>query len=98
MPRKILLWIAITSTLLGFAPVMSVLASSAVAKAAQCGLDEGSSHPCHVLGVELGGLLYSMFVSGWFIFLTWPLVLLGIALGAVSAIMASVGFRPRRLS
>ena len=44
----------------------------AVANALDCTLNEGDVHPCPFLGLDLGGLLYDLFVSGWFGLLTIP--------------------------
>jgi len=39
-----------------------------------CQLDEGSVHPCVVLSLDFGGLLYPMAVGGWFVMFTIPLI------------------------
>ncbi len=68
----------IYSLLLGFiilfalAPIISVILSGWLASANGCMLDEGSTHPCVILGADRGELLYTMFVLGWFMFLTLP--------------------------
>ena len=54
------------------APILCVLISSVVASAAGSRLDEGGSHPTYVLGVDVGGVLYALFVCGWFMLLTVP--------------------------
>jgi len=54
------------------APVLSVLIAMGVAKITGAALDEGNTHPCLVLGVDIGGLLYSMFVVGWIGLITLP--------------------------
>jgi hypothetical protein len=54
-------------------PVIGVVISTEVASALGCRLDEGNPHPCPFLGMDLAGLLYALFVSGWFGLLTIPL-------------------------
>ena len=60
------------------APILSVVIASGIAHAYGARLDEAGSHPCVVHGVDIGGLLYDMFVAGWFMLLTIPLGLLSI--------------------
>jgi len=54
------------------APILSVMAASIIARACGAQLDEGSQHPCFVLGHDIGPLLYQMFVAGWFMLITLP--------------------------
>lgn len=54
------------------APVGSLVLSGWIANANGCALDEGSAHPCVIGGVDRGELLYTMFVLGWLMFLTFP--------------------------
>jgi hypothetical protein len=54
-------------------PVIAVIVSSAIANTLGCTLNEGDIHPCLFHGFDLGGLLYDLFVSGWFGLLTIPL-------------------------
>jgi hypothetical protein len=60
----ILLWM--------FSPVIPVVMASLIASACGCKLDEGSAHTCIVFGTDIGGMLYSMGVMGWFGLLTIP--------------------------
>jgi hypothetical protein len=59
--------------LVAVAPFISVLISAVIAGVLGCELDEGSLHPCPFMGVDLGEMLYVMFVLGWFGLLTLPL-------------------------
>jgi hypothetical protein len=59
--------------LVAVAPLISVLISGVIAGVLGCELDEGSLHPCPLLGVDLGEILYVMFVLGWFALVTLPL-------------------------
>jgi len=66
--------------LLTFGPLLGVLVASAVAGAFGCRLDEAGSYPCMVAGVDVGGLLSTLFVLGWLMLLTLPLgAVLGVA-------------------
>lgn len=64
-------------------PVLSVLIAGSVASAQGCQLDEGSVHPCIVLGRDRGELLYTLFVMGWFGLITLPT-------GAIALVVFSV--------
>ena len=63
-------------TLLGWAPFLSVLFTSAVARALGCQVSEAKVQPCPgPFGTDLGELLYFTGVMGWFMLVTWPVVL-----------------------
>jgi hypothetical protein len=47
-------------------------------------LNEGSTSTCLVFGADVGGLLYTLFVAGWYIFLTLPLGIVALAAWAVA--------------
>src|SRR5262249_53017902 len=68
-------------------PVLSMLAASAIARSHGCKLDEGNAHPCVVLGVDLGKLLYSMAVMVWLALMTVPIGAIALAAWAVTAIV-----------
>lgn len=68
------LWLALPAILLfTAAPLLSVLISSAIAQNAGCTIHEGAANSCIVLGADVGGTLYAMFVAGWLSFVTLPL-------------------------
>ena len=54
-------------------PVLSVLAASLIASWNGCRLHEGFANRCVVYGTDMGGLLYSMGVLGWFMLMTLPI-------------------------
>jgi hypothetical protein len=60
------------------APILCVLIASGIAYVTGSRLDEGNAHPCIVLGIDIGGLLYVLAVSGWFMFFTIPTGLLAL--------------------
>jgi hypothetical protein len=78
-PIRAYLWISYSlAVLFTIAPCLSVFISSAIASAAGAKLDEAGPHPCVIFGFDFGGLLYSMFVAGWFGLLTFPIGLIAL--------------------
>jgi hypothetical protein len=59
--------------LVALAPVISVAVAGMIADAVGCTLNEGNIHPCLLNGEDIGGMLYTMFVLGWFMLATLPL-------------------------
>jgi hypothetical protein len=55
-------------------PVLSVIAASAAAEIFGCRLHEGSVNACPAFGVDIGPTLYHMFVAGWYMVLTLPIL------------------------
>ena len=78
MPKRRMIWALAAILLFGAFPVVSLLLAVLFALAFGCPLDEGSVHPCVVLGLDFGDLLYIMAVGGWFVMFTIPLA--GLAL------------------
>ena len=66
--------------LLALSPLLLVMIAGIIAQICGAQLDEGSSHPCMVAGMDIGPLLYSMFVMGWFSLITIPLGVIGCGL------------------
>jgi hypothetical protein len=63
-------------TMLAWAPLLSVLFTAEVADALSCRVDEGSVHPCPgPFGTDLGELLYTTGMMGWFLLITGPFML-----------------------
>lgn len=69
------------------APVLSVAASSGIASAYGCKLNEADAHPCIVLGMNIGELLYSLFVLGWLMLVTLPLGAIALLIWCIVALM-----------
>jgi hypothetical protein len=63
-------------------PLVAILWSSWFAARHGCTLHEGFANPCIVNGRDWGEMLYSAFVSGWFMLLTLP-VALGLLLALI---------------
>ena len=70
-------WIAalVVVTAIGWAPLASVVATGIVAGPYGCRVDEGSVHPCPTPYGDLGPLLYAGGMMGWFMLITFPLML-----------------------
>ncbi|EKF19003.1 hypothetical protein [Nitratireductor pacificus] len=73
--------------LLASLPIISVLIATLIAGSTDCTLNEGNIHPCVVAGVDLGGMLNTMFVLGWLMLMTIPLGVAGLAVWTVVAII-----------
>ncbi|KKB76304.1 hypothetical protein VW29_21010 [Devosia limi DSM 17137] len=54
-------------------PVLSVCFTYLVAEATGCVVNEAGINPCLVLGQDIGGVLYTTGVMGWFMLVTLPL-------------------------
>ena len=73
-----MIWALALILLFGALPLLTLVSAVLFASTLGCQLDEGSIHPCMVLGLDFGGILYPMAVGGWFLMLTIPLA--GLAL------------------
>ena len=65
--------VLVIATLIAVSPILSVLIASTIAFLNGCTLNEGASHPCTVLWTDIGELLYTLFVMGWFALITLPI-------------------------
>jgi len=69
----IVYWIfLVLIVLLALAPVGSVVACGIIANAHGCRVDEGSVHPCIIVGHDYGQLLYALGVLSWLMLVTLP--------------------------
>jgi hypothetical protein len=71
MKRIVFAYLGIS--LFAVAPILVAITSSYAARAFGCQVDEGSNHPCMILGLDWGSFFYFLFVAGWFFILTVPL-------------------------
>lgn len=82
------LWVTLPLLLLfATAPLISVILSTSIAESAGCNLHEGSANSCVILGVDVGRMLYAMFVAGWLSFVTLPVGLVLLVLWLVVALI-----------
>jgi hypothetical protein len=86
-------WILLVIVLFAVLPIMSVIASSGIASLADCQLNEARTHPCVILGIDLGGLLTFMFVAGWLALATVPIGAIAALIWAVVAIIVFIRSR-----
>ena len=71
---KVIIFIVLL--LFTISPILSAMTALAIARWCGSRLDESGAHPCIILGVDAGGLLYEMFVAGWLAMFTIPLGLI----------------------
>jgi len=64
-------------------PLVPVMIASIVAMSCGCKVDEGSVHPCIVLGQDIGELLYGMSMMGWFGIGTFPTGMIALVIFSV---------------
>lgn len=72
-PWKAYLWSLAGLLLFASAPLLGGFLASVIASAHDCRLNEATVHSCVVLGIDLGGMLYVLFVMTWFGLVTLPL-------------------------
>ncbi len=53
-------------------PIVCVVVASFVASSCGCELNEANAHQCVILGIDVGPVLYDMFVMGWLMLVTIP--------------------------
>lgn len=68
---------------IGLLPLLMALLAGAIANWAKCELSEASVGPCVIAGKDIGNLLYTMFVSGWFSLITLPSALLAMLIYSI---------------
>lgn len=69
-PGKSFLRGALIVIALAFSPIAVTYTAGLIAVAIGCDLNEASVHPCPLLGVNIGPLLYAMGLAVWFVSLT----------------------------
>ncbi|WP_376088304.1 hypothetical protein ACE7GA_15870 [Roseomonas sp. CCTCC AB2023176] len=82
--------------MVGWAPILSVIFTGIAADALGCRVNEGGVTPCTGPGgTDWGPLLYTTGMMGWFMLVTWPLILATTLLWAV-LLIRGVGRLVRR--
>ena len=82
--------------LLAISPLLATIISMSVAHVLGCPVDEGSNHPCMILGFDGGEAFYALAVFGWFTIVTLPLG--ATALFGLTVFLAVKKFRNRPAS
>ena len=59
-------------------PLCGLLLAGVIAKLPGCTLNEADVHPCNIVGVPIGPLLYALSTMGWLMILTVPLAAIAI--------------------
>jgi hypothetical protein len=94
--KPLMVWALGLILLFGFFPLLSLLLALLFALPFGCELDEGSVHPCVVLGLDFGSLLYAMLVGGgWLAILTIPLAGLALIVWLIVFVVLRLMRRPR---
>lgn len=75
---------------IGLLPMLLAMLAGTIANWAKCELSEAGVGPCVIGGRDVGNMLYSMFVSGWFSLITLPAAMLA-ALGYSIYLLVSKG-------
>tara|TARA_B100000745_G_C20108501_1_gene379389 strand:- start:870 stop:1187 length:318 start_codon:yes stop_codon:yes gene_type:complete len=96
MSKKVIYSVYAAIILFGVAPILSVLFASGIASVGGCALNEGSTNACSVVGIELGGMLYIMFVAGWFALMTLPLAFGALILWSIILLIRFFVLRSRK--
>jgi hypothetical protein len=84
-PGKSFLRSALIAIALAFSPVAITYTAGLIAVLIGCDLNEASLHPCPLLGVNIGPLLYGMGLAVWFVALT-------VAAGLVALLVLALVF------
>ena len=80
--------LALFSLVLGPAPLLLAVIASAVAKLIGGELDASRARECKVLGVDIGGILYFMFMAHWLTIFTGGLAILGLIASGIWALVS----------
>jgi hypothetical protein len=75
------------------APLISVATSMGIAYITGCTLHEGFTNTCLVLGFNIGDILHTMFLMGWFMLLTIPYGVIVLILIAAICVAHAIIYR-----
>ncbi|HEV2543827.1 MAG TPA: hypothetical protein VGU70_13805 [Methylobacterium sp.] len=81
----------LAGTVLVWTPALLFALGFALAHLTGCRVDEGSAHPCLVAGIDIGRLLYTLMMMGWFVILMLPFMLLTLVIWLGIGLRALVG-------
>ena len=82
--------LSILMMLAGLVPLTGPGLATVVAGLAGCHLHERVAWPCPIAGVDVGGTLHALGMTGWLFFLTAPIALAGCCLGIALAVLTLV--------
>jgi hypothetical protein len=92
-PGKSFLRGALIVIALAFSPIAVTYTAGLIALLIGCDLNEASVHPCPLLGVNIGPLLYGMGLAVWFVSLTVLAGLLALVVLVIIFIVRTLGAR-----
>ncbi len=69
------IWLLALVTLLVWVPALLLGAGLAVASITGCDVHEGFAQACHTWAGDIGGMLYTLTMMGWFMLITLPFML-----------------------
>jgi hypothetical protein len=73
------------------APLVLALTAGWLGESLGCRVDEGSVHPCRLVGLEIGDLLHQVGTLGWLALVTLPLGLVGLVIWTGFLVLARRG-------
>lgn len=90
-------WIALVAIMIfSVLPLISGIGAAYIAESNGCRLDEGSSHPCIIAGVDWGDMLYALGVLTWLMFATFPIGFVLFIVWLIALIIHRLAWRRRQ--
>jgi hypothetical protein len=86
---------AVASAIFAVLPIGIVLAVGIIGNVLDCVVDESGTSVCMLLGVDIGGMLATIGILGWFALITIPI---GVVIGALFLILLVIGLVLRGIS
>ncbi|TGE01753.1 hypothetical protein [Methylobacterium nonmethylotrophicum] len=81
--------------LIVWTPAILLAVALILARLTGCEVNEARSNPCRVAGLDIGGLLHTMMVTGWLVIPLLPVMALTLIGGVVAGGLALFGiWRP----
>lgn len=85
---RLLFWAALSSTLIGWAPLFAGLISSATTSALGCEVNEAYARPCILMGIDISDAIYNGFMSMFLLILTAPIIMISFVLWIIFAVFS----------
>ena len=78
--------LALLSVVVGVFPLAVAALGSLIAHLKGCRLSEAAAEPCYVLGIDISGLLYTMFMFAWLTMFTGGIAVIGLMVSGIWAL------------
>lgn len=78
--------LAVLSIAVGISPLLVAVAGSAMAKACGGTIDARGPQNCFILGIDIGPVLYAMFMCHWLLLITGGIAVWGLLISGVWAL------------